>query len=294
MTEAINDINKQPITVLCITLNEAHNLNDFFDNVCNWAQRVVVLDSFSADKTVDICLKRNVEVYQRKFTGFGDQWNFIVEHFSDETPWIIKLDPDERLTDQLKLQIEKNISKNEFDAFELRRRLFFMGSELPIEQNILRIWKSGYCRFSDVLVNEYPIVDGKCKLLDGTLRHVDSPNLDHWLSKQNRYTTAEAITKKQGLPLSEAPLFWGTPLQRRMWLKKYFYKVPGRYLIMYLYLVMSYRLWRCGKVGFIWAFCRVLVLRLVDYKHFEMGIKPYTHTNTYSIGYPDRRVKQFN
>lgn len=68
----------------------------------------------------------------------------------------MKLDPDERLTETLKQGIRDAIANNSSDGFMIDRRLWFMGSALPTTQRILRGWRTGICRFNDVLVNEHP------------------------------------------------------------------------------------------------------------------------------------------
>ena len=87
-----------PLTVVMITLNEAHNMDAVCENLRGFARDIVVLDSFSKDDTVGIALRHGARVYQRKFTNFGDQWNTAILRLPISTPWVMKLDPDERLT----------------------------------------------------------------------------------------------------------------------------------------------------------------------------------------------------
>ncbi len=89
-----------------ISLNEAHNMEAVLQNLAGWAQEVFLVDSYSADDTIDIALKHGVQVVQRRFRGFGDQWNFALQELPITAPWTMKLDPDERLTDELKASIE--------------------------------------------------------------------------------------------------------------------------------------------------------------------------------------------
>ncbi|MBK7314428.1 MAG: hypothetical protein IPI80_12055 [Burkholderiales bacterium] len=145
----------------------------------------------------------------------------------------MKLDPDEHLTDELKASIERLVKGGEQEGIVIQRRLWFMGAVLPVRQPILRVWRTGTCRFTDVSVNEHPLVEGRMSHSTGYLEHHDSPDLDHWLTKQNRYTTAEAISQFEGKALALPPRFFGTALERRMWLKRNFWKIPGRYVILF-------------------------------------------------------------
>jgi len=134
----------------------------------------------------------------------------------------------------------------------------------------VRLWKTGNCSFTDVLVNEHPLVDGTIVKAQGYMEHQDSPDLDHWLAKQNRYTTAEAINQSQGGALAMTPSLFGSSLERRMWLKRNFWKIPGRYFVLFLYHYLILGTWKAGKVGFIWSHLRVEVYRLWEFKHYEI------------------------
>ena len=277
-----------------ISLNETHNMTDVLDNLEGWAQEVFLVDSYSCDDTVDIALARGVHVVQRPFEGFGDQWNFAVGELPVSAPWTMKLDPDERLTPELKASIEKAIAADNHDALVMRRRLWFMGKPMSVRQNILRLWRSGTCRFSNVSVNEHPLVEGNEMLVDGDLEHHDSPNLHHWYDKQNHYTTAEAAAANRGDKLSTTPRFFGTGLERRMWLKKIYFYLPFRHHLMRLYCLFFLGAWRAGRVGFIWARLRAEVFRMREYKRLEMTWQknPYNPPPA-KTGQPDSRVPQY-
>lgn len=263
---------KVPIAVVMISLNEAHNMAAVLQNLKGFAAEVFLVDSYSSDETVDIALAHGVHVVQRKFRGFGDQWNFAMRELPITSPWTMKLDPDERLTDALKKSIGEFIGKGDTDAFTLRRRLWFMGRPLPVKQVILRGWRTGTCRFSDVLVNEHPLVEGKITAATGDLEHHDSPNLHHWVEKQNRYTTQEAINRFRKLPMAAQPKLFGSKFERRMWVKKYFFLIPFRYQLYLLHNLLMARVWSTGKAGFAWARLRVWVRRTIEDKLTEMTI----------------------
>ncbi|MBL4782703.1 MAG: glycosyltransferase family 2 protein [Porticoccaceae bacterium] len=283
-----------PIAVVMITLNEAHNLDAVLDNIQGWAEEVFIVDSFSSDATVDIALRRGVHVVQRAFQGFGDQWNFALEELPITSKWTMKLDPDERLSDELKASVGSAVELAQADGFNLIRRLWFMGRPLPICQNLLRIWRTGKCQFTDVLVNEHPVVDGELKTLAGYLEHHDSPDLQHWYNKQNNYTSSEAITMYRGLQLAAKPKLFGTSIERRMWLKKNFFKMPFRYGLLFIYNYLIKGTWRAGRVGYIWSKLRIEVYRAREYKLYEMRIiqrEPLVLKS--GRGEPDIRVKQY-
>jgi glycosyltransferase involved in cell wall biosynthesis len=281
-----------PVAVVMISLNEGHNMRQVLENLSGWAQQVFLVDSCSADETVSIALSYGVHVVQRKFVGFGDQWNFALEEMPISAPWTMKLDPDERLTDELKSSLEVAMRANDAEGLIVSRRLWFMGTVLPICQPILRAWKTGKCRFTDVSVNEHPIVLGRVLNVDGYLEHHDSPGLDHWLTKQNRYTSAEAVNQFTGRALAAEPKLLGTPLERRMWWKTNFWRLPGRYLLLFFYHLIFLGAWRAGKVGWAWARLRTEVYRLWEYKNLEFQVLGYVPEEVMTQkGQPDPRVR---
>jgi hypothetical protein len=255
-----------------ISLNEGHQLRGVLENLLGWASQVFLVDSFSSDETINIALEYGIQVVQRPFRGFGDQWNFALTNLPVTEPWTMKLDPDERLSEELKASILDRMEAAEYDALNINLRLCFMGKELSITKTMLRVWRTGSCKFSNVMVNEHAIVTGRVGNTAGTLYHHDSPDLHHWMEKQNQYTTREAISTFEGRKLSVRPSIWGTKLQRTMWLKKNYQKIPGRYWILFWAHFLFLGAWKAGRVGWIWARLRTEVYRLWELKVYEMKL----------------------
>ena len=259
-----------PLAIVMISLNEEHNMRAVLENISPLAHEVFLVDSYSTDDTVAIARQFGVHVIQRAFDGFGKQWNFALKNLPITAPWTMKLDPDERIDSELATSIRATLTDSDYEGHTIDRRLWFMGTAMPVRQRILRLWRTGCCRFSDVLVNEHPIVNGKIGHLQGTLEHHDSPDLHHWFEKQNRYTTAEALTAFEGRALAARPRLLGTALERRMWLKSMYRRVPFRHLVMFLYCWLWLGAWRSGRPGLIWARLRATVFRMREDKLYEM------------------------
>ncbi|WP_077381255.1 glycosyltransferase family 2 protein [Mesorhizobium prunaredense] len=302
MTEAAADNPKEivqwrpgavPIAVVMISLNEAHHMSAVLDNLEGFASEVFLVDSFSSDATVEIAVSRGVNVVQRRFRNFGDQWNFAVRALPITSPWTMKLDPDERLTDELKSSIASRIEGGKVQGLTLNRRLHFLGRKLPARQKVARVWRTGRCRFSDVVVNEHAIIEGKVETADGELEHHDSPNLHHWYQKQNNYTTAEATSFYEKLALADKPKLFGSSMQRRMLLKKHLRNIPFRYQLLFLHHYFAQGAWRGGRAGYIWARLRVDVFRMIEVKLIEMRRLGTTYRSTPPVlGAPHPRAIQ--
>ena len=264
---------KTPITIIMLTLNEEFHLPGAIENVKDWAEEIFIVDSLSADHTVDIALEHGVKIVQRPFTNFGDQWNFALEKLPINTAWTFKLDPDERLSPELKSEIRGLLEgPHQHVGYEMVRRLWFMGQPLHVLAPVLRLWRTGKCRFSDVIVNEHPLVDGSVGKLKGIMEHLDSPDLHHWWDKQNRYTTMLAVQKARGDGLSATPNLFGNSLERRMFFIKIFFAIPLRYQLQWFYEVFVRGAWLSGKAGLIWARLRVESRRMRELKFREIAV----------------------
>jgi glycosyltransferase involved in cell wall biosynthesis len=282
------------IAVVLITLNEGSRLKDCLKSVAGWADQVFVVDSYSKDDTVDVGLAFGAHVVQRRFAGFGDQWNFALEELPISAPWTMKIDPDERVTNALKSAITTEIRRDAVDGMTVNWRLWFMGRPLGVSSPMLRVWRTGCCRFTDVAVNEHPVVRGPITHLDADLEHHDSPDLEHWLEKQNRYSTAEALQAFHGQRAALPGRLLGTSTQRRMWFKERFLSIPFRYQLLFAYNLLGRGAIRQGRIGWMWAHLRTEVLRLREYKLREMRMRggPYRRGPT-GPGAPDPRVPQY-
>ena len=284
---------KAPVAVVMISLNEGHNIEGVCENLQGWAQELFLVDSYSQDNTIDLALKYGIKVTQRGFTNFGDQWNFALNSLPISAEWTMKLDPDERISDQLKLDIIRVTQDESVDGIEFYRQWWLMKTKFPIRDKVLRVWKTGKCQFTNTAVNEHPRINGSIKLVEGILDHYDSPDLEHWLEKQNRYTTLEAINLYLNKPLADKPSLFGSSFQRRMWIKKNFYNIPFRYFLLFLYYWAWKGLWKSGWSGYASARLWSDVMRLREYKYKEMKLKGrLLSPRPYGPGKPDHRVRQ--
>ena len=284
-----------PVAVVMISLNEGHNLEAICQNLAGWAQEVFLVDSHSQDDSVDIALRHGVHVVQRRFRGFADQWNFALDSLPIKAPWTMKMDPDERLSEELKTNLVSAIQRGDSDGYRVTLRLWFMDRPLPVRMSLVRVWRTGSCHFGNVAVNEHAVVTGRVAEVPGCIEHHDSPDLEHWLEKQNRYTTAEAIMAHTHAPLADTPRLLGTAFQRRMWMKRHFGRLPLRYSLFFLYCWLKLGAWRAGWVGYAWARLRSDVVRLIQYKRREMELTGRLPIKRhYSPGQPDPRVRQFD
>ena len=284
---------KGSLTVIMLTLNEEYYLAEAIDNVQDIAEEIFILDSLSSDKTVDIALDKGVKILQRPFTNFGDQWNYALENFPVKTEWTLKLDPDERLTEVVKDSIRTIMnSKDSYHAYSVNFRLWFMGKPLNTKiKNIVRLWKTGTAKFSDNGVNEHLLPKGEIGVISGFIEHLDSKDMHHWLEKQNLYTSIEANRKFKGESLATKPNLLGNVLERRMFYKYIFFKIPMRYTLQFLHEFFYRGAWKDGIHGLRWVNSRIMCRKLVEVKYKECLIRnALLDVKKNAIGTYDKRV----
>ena len=118
------------ITFALITLNEEKNLERCIKSFIEISKSIVLVDSFSTDKTIEIAKKYKAQILQNKFINFGDQWNYLINNSEINTEWIFKIDPDEELTKEFKTTfsalLKIMITSN---GFYIDRSTLFLGKK---------------------------------------------------------------------------------------------------------------------------------------------------------------------
>lgn len=200
----MRDNHNKNISVLIITLNEEANVQELLSDL-DFADEIIVVDSFSTDKTEAICKSfQKVIFIQNKFENYSSQRNFAISQAKND--WILFLDADERLTPALKNEIISTINTNErFSAFLFYRTFMFEGKILHFSGNqndkIFRLFNKKQAHYTkDRLVHEKLKVNGKIGILKNKLIHYTYSNFQAYKSKTIRYgkfKAQEKFIKKQ-------------------------------------------------------------------------------------------------
>ncbi|MGA8146068.1 MAG: glycosyltransferase family 2 protein [Gallionellaceae bacterium] len=186
------------LSVIIITRNEAANIRACLESVA-WADEIIVVDSGSDDDTVDICREFTPHVYVHDWPGFGAQKNRALGYATAD--WVLSLDADERVTPELRTDIETAIHEGQADGFEIPRLSSFCGRFMRhsgwYPDYVVRLFRRGSARFSDDLVHERVLVDGSTAQLDGMLLHYAYDDMEEVLHKVNQYSSAGAQMMQQ-------------------------------------------------------------------------------------------------
>ncbi len=231
-------------SIAILTYNEESTLGGCLDSV-SWADDVLVFDSFSTDRTVEIARERGARVIQHAFSGYASQRNACLELGGFKHPWVFMLDADERFAPELRAEIEdvlRNVGA-EFALFRVRRKDYFLGRWIP-RASQYPTWHERLMRHGEVRitreVNEHCETDGRVGQLRQHFAHYPfAQGLTAWVQRHDRYADMEARQRLSDM----APLQWhqmlnGDAVLRRAELKRLAYRTPGRPLLVLGYLLM--------------------------------------------------------
>ena len=121
------------LTAIILTKNEELNIADCINSIKDLAKRIVVIDSFSTDRTVQIAKELGAEVYEHEFINYSKQFLYGLNETDIRTTWVLRIDADERLTDASGKEIENLCSENmqtDVNGIILRFEVTFLGKKL--------------------------------------------------------------------------------------------------------------------------------------------------------------------
>lgn len=181
------------LSVIIITNNEEKNLRRCLESV-RFADEIIVNDSGSTDATVEIARSMGCQVFCTKFSGFGAAKQAALEKASGD--WVLSIDADEVIDDELRKSIESAISGNGVGAYWINRKSQFLGSWIMhsgwYPDYVIRLFRRDKAHFSDDLVHEQVVSDCDSARLAGHMLHYTDPDISHHLRKLDRYTTLSA------------------------------------------------------------------------------------------------------
>jgi len=236
-----------PVSVLILTLNEEVNLPRCLASL-QWSDDVVVLDSFSTDRTLEIARAAGARIVQRRFDNWSAHQNWAVRNISFKHPWVFYIDADEEVTPELAREIERTLGGGDVKevAFRVRRKDMFWGKWLRFS-SMYPIWLMRLFRPEKVhwerLVNPVAVVDGpEGRLREHMVHHSFNKGMQAWLAKHTQYARFEAEEATRLLKshkLDVAGLFaFGDPVRRRQALKALSVYLPFRPTLRFIYMYL--------------------------------------------------------
>jgi glycosyltransferase involved in cell wall biosynthesis len=269
------------LTVIILTFNEEENLPQALPSVVGWAKEVFVLDSGSSDRTADIVRGFDCQLFEHKFEGYSQQRNYAIDHLPSGAQWVLFLDADEWVPEDLKREISALIAgAPPENGFYLKRRVIWMGRWIRhggyYPTWILRLFRRGTGRCEDRAVNEHIVVQGKLGYLKSDLMHENRKGVSDWIAKHNRYATLEAaeLFRREGTRRRVTGRFFGTQVERKRWIRETIWnRLPPlvRPIIYFLHRYFIRLGFLDGTMGLCYHFMQGLWFEtLIDLKYLEM------------------------
>lgn len=277
---------KASLTAIILTYNEEIHLKRCLNSLKSVCSDIIIVDSYSKDKTKEIALEYGVKFYQNKWVNYANQFNWAIDNTEITTDWVMRVDADEFIDEELQnnLSIKLKTFKEIIIGVRIKRMMCFLekplkkGGMYPIWH--LKIWRRGTAICEQRWMDErmVSIKNGAIESLDGNLIDNNLNKITWWTQKHNNYATREAIdildeiynfTNNNTLAVSR---LFGTPEERRRWLKMRYLNMP-LFIRPFLFFFIRYFLqggFLEGKRGFIWSILQCFWYRfLVDVKIFE-------------------------
>jgi len=183
------------LTVITLTRDEEHNIVGCLESVA-WADEIIVLDSGSTDRTVELARRFTPDVAVLPWKGYGAARNEGLKR--SHSGWILWLDADERVTPELASEIGGILLKDDpaVAGYEIARRAYFCGKWIRhggwYPSRVIRLFRKDLAKFSETRVHERLVIEGTVARARYDLIHYTDPDLHHYFTKFNSYTSLAA------------------------------------------------------------------------------------------------------
>ncbi len=202
----------EKISAVIITFNEEENIERCLKSL-DFVDEIILVDSFSTDKTVEVAKKFNAKIFKRKFTTYGDQKNFGNE--KSKNKMIFSIDADEEVSEKLKKAILEEAKKEDFKnfAYEISRKIYYLNGFLNhggyYPEYKLRIFNRDFCRWDNKKLHEGLLFSKKIKVkkLKGDLYHYSYRNINDHLERIIRYSDLDRDGKFSYFKMFFSPPF---------------------------------------------------------------------------------------
>ena len=254
-----------PVSVIILTHNEEENVAECLRSLA-WAEDVIVVDSLSTDRTLDVGVQArpDVRIFSHPFQDFGDQRNWAIDHTAPRHGWILFLDADERCDPACIEAIQAAVrDPGDKIGFYLTCRNWFLGRWIkrctlyPSWQ--LRLFKNGTVRFRKEGHGQREVTDRPLGYIRQPYDHYGfSKGVAEWIARHNAYSTneVELIQRLRREPVQLSRLFARDAVRRRRCLKRLAARVGFRPLFRFLYLYLLRGGFLDGRAGLLFCLLR--------------------------------------
>lgn len=281
---------KVPISLLIPTRNEQENIRKCLESV-SWAEEIYVVDSCSTDRTAEIGRSLGAKVVDFVWDGKGPRKkNWALQNLAWRHAWVLLLDADEEVAPELRDEIA-NVVRDEtpYAGFLIRFHYYFLGRRLRHGDPLWKLClvKHRLARFEnidvpevtgyDVELHEWVCLRGRVGRLRSPIIHRDVESLNHHFHRHNIYSDWEGLLRtrycNRDLAGQVQPRLFGSPVERRRFLKRFFLSLPGRPWIYFLYSYLLRGGFLDGRPGFIYNVLKSFYWYQVSLKEYEIQLR---------------------
>ena len=269
---------KNKIAIIILTFNSEKIIKSTVLAAKKISNNIIILDSYSTDKTITILKKLKCKIYKRKFINYSDQRNYIIKKCNKNYEWQLHLDSDEILSDRLIKNIKVTLMKNDTNnAYIIKRYIYFLNKKLIFGASSnwhLRLFPSNSAICEDKKYDQHFISKLQLKKIKGHLDDKNVNNLTEWISLHNKWSSLAAKDKINKNNKLVSPNLFGNAIERTRFIKNIIFLLPlglkGFFLFMIKYFILFGFL--DGKKGFIYCFLNAFWFHtLIDAKKNELN-----------------------
>jgi len=188
------------LTAITLVKNEEIHIARCLASLKTFAERVIVVDSFSTDRTLEVARAAGAEVFQHPFTNYASQFNWAIDSCQITSKWTMRIDADEYVDAELATNIVSRLDSldEEITGVVVTRYIAFLGRVIRhggvSPQQVLKIWRTGFGRIENRWMDEHTVLSkGATVSFDGALIDNNLKDISFWIEKHNRYAIREMI-----------------------------------------------------------------------------------------------------
>lgn len=283
------------LVAIVLTFNEEKHIERCLQSIVGTVDRIVVVDCFSTDSTIEIAKRNGAEILYNKWLNHSNQFNWAINNIQG-ADWILRIDADEVVTGELASKLKEYIDNADADVngFYINRRIFFLGEKInhggvfPV--SILRLFRNGFGECENRWMDEHIIVSGETRRIKEEIHDINLNPLSWWIEKHNKYASLEAyevLVNKYCIiePSSSSSIEISSQAGFKRFVKNKIYnRLPtGLRALLYFFYRFFIRLgFLDGAAGSIFHILQGFWYRyLVDAKIYE--VEKYSKNNSVSI-----------
>ena len=192
-------MDRETVSASIITYNEEDNIRRCLESV-KWCDEIIIVDSFSTDRTLDICREYTDKIHTRTYPGNIDQKNYAASLATGD--WVLSLDADERVTPELREEILRKLKDNSSSicGYYFKRKAYLFGKWVKhcgwYPDYKLRLFRRNKGRFEGREPHDELTVEGSTRRMKGAIEHFTYKNLKEYVAKIERYSAVAASNMK--------------------------------------------------------------------------------------------------